>query len=394
MPGSLRIVLSLGTAQMLGWGSSYYLLAMLAVPMGRELGLTTPTVFAAFSLALVVSALLGPHAGRAIDRFGGRPVLMASSLVFAAALAGLGASRGPWSLFLAWMVMGVAMSCGLYEAAFSSLVRLWGTEARGAITGITLLGGFASTLSWPLSSWLEAEIGWRGACFVWAALHLVVGLPLNMRLPTAARVPPLPAQAAADPAPTVKDAAAWRATVCLSFVFAATWFISTAMASHLPRLLQLGGVTLATAVMVGALLGPAQVGARMLEFGLLRKLHPLLSARLAAAMHPIGVLAFVFVGAPAAAVFGVLHGAGNGILTIANGTLPLAIFGPQGFGQRQGVLMVPARVVQALAPWLYGLCLDRWGVSGALALSGAVGTMAFMALFLLPRRLDLSSRGA
>jgi len=135
------------------------------------------------------------------------------------------------------------------------------------------------------------------------------------------------------------------------------------MAVHLPRLLQAGGASLAMAVMVGALIGPAQVGARILEFGLLRKVHPLLSARIAAALHPIGALAFGVAGAPAAALFGVLHGAGNGILTIAKGTLPLVIFGPGGYGHRQGLLMVPARVAQAMAPWLFGMLLDSLGAS-------------------------------
>jgi hypothetical protein len=157
------------------------------------------------------------------------------------------------------------------------------------------------------------------------------------------------------------------------------------MAAHLPRLLQAAGATLATAVFVGALIGPSQVGARLLEFGVLRKVHPLLSARLAAALHPVGVAVLALLGAPAAAVFGVLHGAGNGILTIAKGTLPLVIFGPHGYGRRQGLLMVPARFAQALAPWLFGLALDRWG-AGALALSAALGVLAFAALFALPGR--------
>jgi hypothetical protein len=181
-----------------------------------------------------------------------------------------------------------------------------------------------------------------------------------------------------------EPASSLRATLALSFVFAATWFISTAMAAHLPRLLQASGVSLAGAVLVGALIGPSQVGARLLEFGLLRKVHPLLSARVAAAMHPLGVALFALFGAPAAAVFGVLHGAGNGILTIAKGTLPLVIFGPHGYGHRQGLLMVPARVAQALAPWLFGLALDRWG-SGALGVSAAIGVLALLALFALPR---------
>jgi hypothetical protein len=171
----------------------------------------------------------------------------------------------------------------------------------------------------------------------------------------------------------------------LAFVFAATWFVSTAMATHLPALLQAAGASLAAAVAAGALVGPAQVGGRLLEFGVLRRVHPLLSARLAALGHPAGVLALLLAGPAAAPLFALLHGAGNGILTIAKGTLPLALFGPQGYGARQGWLVMPARVLQALAPFLYGLAIGAWG-AGALWLSAALSLAAFGALLLLRSR--------
>ncbi len=168
----------------------------------------------------------------------------------------------------------------------------------------------------------------------------------------------------------------------LSLVFALTWFISTAMAAHLPTLLTASGVGLSMAVTAGALIGPAQVAGRLLEFGVLRRAHPLLSARLAAVMHPLGAAALAIFGAPAALLFAILHGAGNGVLTIAKGTLPLALFGPQGYGERQGLLMVPARLAQALAPWLFGLCMEQLG-AGALWVSAALGVLVFVALALL-----------
>jgi hypothetical protein len=174
-----------------------------------------------------------------------------------------------------------------------------------------------------------------------------------------------------------------RAAALLAFVFAATWFSSTAMAAHLPGLLQAGGMSLSAAVALGALVGPAQVAGRLLEFGLLRHVHPLLSARLAALMHPLGAAVWALLGTPAAAAFALLHGAGNGVLTIAKGTLPLVLFGPQGYGHRQGVLMVPARIAQALSPWVFGVCLDRWG-AGALAVTALLGLAALAALMLLP----------
>jgi len=381
--GRSGTIAALGTTQTLAWASSYYLPAMLATPMARDVGVSPPTVFAAFSLALIVSAFLGPRAGAAIDRWGGRPVLVVTNVIFAIGLAALGLAQGTVGLFAAWAVIGVGMGCGLYDAAFAALVRLYGTHSRSAITGITLIAGFASTVGWPLSTFLEAHVGWRGACFAWAALHLLVGLPLNALLPKAADSRQAGVVHKESSTPAAPPAASLRATLALSSVFAATWFISTAMAAHLPRLLQAAGVSLGTAVLVGALIGPAQVGARVLEFSFLRKMHPLLSARLAAAMHPLGVLLFTVIGAPAAALFGLLHGAGNGILTIAKGTLPLVIFGPHGYGQRQGLLMVPARIAQALAPWAFGLALDRWG-SGAMVVSATVGMLAVLALFLLP----------
>jgi MFS family permease len=397
-PASQRwTVARLGSAQTLAWASSYYLPAMLAVPMARDLGVATSMVFAAFSAALIVSALLGPLAGRTIDRHGGRPVLVGTNVLFAASLAGMGLAQGPVGLFSAWVLMGVAMGSGLYEAAFATLVRLYGKDSRSAITGITLIAGFASTVGWPLSAWMEVQWGWRGACFGWAALHLLVGVPLNGWLPRIDSVanapnspaamttmPPATQAASADTPPHAPAAAthAVRTTVLLSFVFAVTWFTSTAMAAHLPRLLQASGTSLQAAVAIAALVGPAQVVARLLEFGLLRRMHPLLSAQLAAAAHPVGAAILMVVGGPAAAMFTVLHGAGNGILTIAKGTLPLVLFGPTGYGERQGLLMVPARVAQAFAPLLFGLLLDGVGAA-ALWVTTLLGVAALAALWAL-----------
>ena len=378
----LRIVTTLGVAQTLAWASSYYLPALLARPMARELGVAEPTVFAAFSGALVVSALVGPHSGRRIDRWGGRPVLVTTSLLFALGLSSLAMAMGPMSLFAAWLVMGVAMGSGLYEAAFASLVRLYGHEARSAITGITLIAGFASTVGWPLTAALEHALGWRGACWVWAALHVFVGLPLNAGLPKAE--PPaasggreLPAEKQVSSAPPPL-----RTAVLLAWVFAVTWFVSTAMAAHLPRLLDAVGAAPGAVIAIGALVGPAQVAGRLLEFGFLRRLHPLHSARVAALMHPLGAALLALLGAPAAAGFALLHGAGNGVLTIAKGTLPLALFGPAGYGHRQGLLVMPARLAQALSPWLFGLLLAHLGAA-ALWCSAALALSALAALLLV-----------
>lgn len=368
---------------------------MLAASMASDLNISVQTVFAAFSAALILAAFLGPLAGRCIDAYGGRPVLIFTNLVFAVGLAGLACAQEIIGFVAAWLVIGAAMGTGLYEAAFSTVVRLYGHNARNAITGITLFAGFASTVGWPLSAWLEVEYGWRAACFTWAGLHLFIGLPLNATLPKAKLGKPpedvhttLSSDAVQADSPAVNfsesEKAGHRASILLATVFAITWFISTAMAAHLPHLLQASGLTLTAAVAVSALVGPAQVVARLMEFGLLRRVHPLLSAQLAALAHPIGAAGLMIFAAPAALLFTLLHGAGNGILTIAKGTLPLVIFGPQGYGLRQGLLMVPARIAQAAAPFLFGLLIDQWGAA-SLWVSGFLGLVAFMALRCLAR---------
>ncbi len=383
--GRTQTTVMLGLAQTLSWASSYYLPAVLAGPISRAIGMSYATVFAAFSVALLVSAATGPVAGRLIDHFGGRPVLVASNLVFAAGLTLLSQATQTSHVFMAWAVMGLAMGSGLYEAAFATVVRLYGQEARRAITGITLFAGFASTVGWPLSSYLESAFGWRETCMLWALLHLVLGLPLNVLLP---RAGPVAATPEADSAAIVHASQSVatgnqplrRTAFLMAYVFAVSWFISTAMATHLPQLLQSSGAALAVAIGAAALVGPAQVAGRLAEYGFLKNAHPLLSARLAILAHPLAAVCLGLLGAPAVSVFAVLHGLGNGILTIAVGTLPLKVFGAQGYGQRQGWLMVPARIVQAGSPFLFGMAVAQWG-TGALWFSSLFGLSAFLVLW-------------
>jgi MFS family permease len=339
------VIAALGTAQTLAWGSSYYLPAILADPIAADIGVSRAVVLAAFSMALLIAAFIGPSVGSAIDRRGGRNVLALSNLVLAAGLAMLAAASGPVGLFGAWAVLGVGMALGLYDAGFATLTSLYGRQARGPITGITLFAGFASTVSWPLTSLLNDAFGWRETCLLWAVLNLVIGLPLNRLLPPSA-------PAVAHLSESAEAPVGWkpyREMLLLAFVFAAGWFVTGAMAAHLPRLLELAGATPVQAVATAALMGPAQVAARLAELMMLRRIHPLISARIATALHPLGAGALMLLGAAGAPLFVVLYGAGNGLLTIARGTVPLAVFGPHGYGRRTGLLGAPARAAQVIA---------------------------------------------
>jgi predicted MFS family arabinose efflux permease len=379
-------VLVLGSTQTLAWASSYYLPAIIGDSIARDLDVPTSWLFGAFSASLLVAAVLGPRIGRTIDAFGGRGVLSASNVVFAIGLGILGLASSFWLACGAWLLLGLGMGLGLYDAAFAALGRIYGLDACPSITGITLLAGFASTVGWPLSSWCLAHYGWRETCFAWAIAHLVIGLPLNLFLLPKTKLEPKVEHERKPHIPI--DRNMWL----LAIAFALAWTVTGAMAAHFPRLLEAGGATTSEAIAAGALIGPSQVVARVLEALVLGRAHPLLSARLATITHPAGAAVlgiFGGAGVPPLA-FAVLHGFGNGILTIARGTVPLAIFGSQNYGYRLGLLGAPARIAQAVAPLAFGVFIEWWGF-GTLIISSALSLLALVALVFVTkesRRLD------
>lgn len=407
-PSVPAVVATLGTTQTIAWASSYYLPAVLADPIARDLGVGAGVVFAAFSVALLVSGALGPLAGRLIDRHGGRTVLCLSNVVLAAGLLLLSVASGPVGLFAAWLVIGVGIAAGLYDAAFATLVGLYREGSRRAITGITLIAGFASTIGWPITAWIEAGHGWRTACVAWALVHLLACLPANRwLLPAPAPAPspspsPGPAPGAAPGAatsgtsapsgapsadampPVALERERRRTVLLLGFAFAATAFVAGAMATQMLRLLEAAGSTPAAALFAGMLIGPAQVLARVIEFSLARRVTPLASARVALALHPVGAVAVGVFGAPAAVPFALLHGATNGLATIARGTLPLWLFGPAGYGALLGRIGGVARVAQAIGPFAFGLAVDALG-GAALAITAGLMTAAVLALLAIRR---------
>jgi hypothetical protein len=297
-------------------------------------------------------------------------VLCISNLLLAGGLA-----PSLWMMAGAWVLLGVGMGFGLYDAAFGALGRIYGSDARSAITGITLIAGFASTVGWPLSSLGLETIGWRETCYAWALAHILIGLPLNLSLPRAETRQVLEGPVVKPHIPID------RTMVLLSFAFAAAWTVTSAMAAHLPRIVEAFGATPAQAVFAGMMIGPAQVAARIMEASLLKRFHPIASMRLACITHPIGACVIGIFGGGAAAAFALLHGAGNGILTIARGTLPLSIFGPENYAYRLGLIGAPSRICQALAPLAFGLLIEPMGklvvvVSASLSRSALLELMA------------------
>ena len=375
-PRRAVVIAVLGLTQILAWGSSYYLPAVLAAPIAASTGWSLAWVVGGLSLGLLVAGLVAPRVGRIIDRSGGRPVLTASSVLLALGLGCLAVAQHLGVYLVAWIVLGLGMAAGLYDAAFATLGRLYGETARTAISSLTLWGGFASTACWPLSAFLVSSIGWREACLIYAALHLAVGLPMHLvLLPRAPALPGPSGERGAD-RPRAAQAAAFkvwqsgRELVLLGLVAAIVTtmaVISSVLSVQLIVILQALGVGLAAAVGFGALVGPSQVGARVVEVTVGRRFHPIWTA-LTAALLMIAGMGVLALGVPAIALGLILYGAANGIRSIVQGTLPLALFGAQGYAVRVGWLARPSLLAQAIAPTIAAYILDHGGAPRVLAI--------------------------
>ncbi len=360
------VVVAVGAAQILAWGSSYYLVAVLAQPIAAQTGWTLAWIVGGLSLGFLVSGLVSPLVGRLIEARGGRPVLATSAVLLAAGLVVLGLAPNIPVYLLGWAVLGLGMGAGLYDPAFATLGRLFGDSARAGIGQVTLLGGFASTVCWPLSAYLVAHVGWRGTCFAYAAIHLGIVLPLYLLgVPREARnTAPALAVAGNTAAPLPQ---ARFAFLLLATTLTLAQVIMTVIAVHLLTLLVAQGVAMAVAVGIGALLGPSQVGARLLDMTMAGRRHPVWTLVASTVLVALG-LGLLAIGPSIASAAIVLYGAGSGIRSIARGTVPLALFGKTGYAAVMGRLAMPAFIGQAAAPALGGVLIERLGASATLIL--------------------------
>jgi MFS family permease len=361
-------ITALGIAQILGWGTSFYFPAVLAPPIVADTGWSLAWVVSGTSIGLLVAGLIAPKVGAIIDRHGGRPVLAASSLMYAAGLLCIGLAPSLPVYLVGWIVLGGGMGTGFYDAVFAMLGKLYGRDARAPITNLTLFGGFASTVCWPLSAFLAENFGWRGACLIYAALHLVVSLPLQMAV-----MPPLAktqrdksGEVAAD-APAHSPPAALAHERLILLLIASVLTISGSIGSivivHMMIFLQDRGASFALAVSLGTLFGPAQVGARVVERMFGASYHPIWTMVASCALMLVGLIMLVG-GSPLLWLTILIYGGGYGIMWIARGTLPLALFGPKRYATLMGRLAFPSLIAQALAP-LAGALLIEWYGAGA-----------------------------
>jgi hypothetical protein len=376
--GPWRAVPVLGVTQIIAWGTIFYS-PVLTVPLiAAERGWSLAFSMGGFSLGLLTAGVAAPFIGAAIDRRGGHVVMTFGSLVSALGLVALVHAAHPAAYLAVWMLIGVGLAASLYDPAFASLGRIFGAGARAPITILTLAGGFASTVGWPATHFLINAIGWRGTYLAYAALLALVCAPLHaFALPRSRAAPdvPVPGALAATRALLSPTGAAFALIIA---AFASYAFVPSALSAHLLAIFGRTGIDPATVVLIGTLFGPAQVAARLLEFAFGRNLHPLLLARFAVSLlvAAFALIAVAGLSTATATAFALMFGAANGLITIARGAVPLALFGPTGYGRVVGRIAGPSLVMQSGAPLVLAFVAERASDPAALACAAAFAIIA------------------
>ncbi|SFU94398.1 Predicted arabinose efflux permease, MFS family [Methylobacterium sp. UNCCL125] len=366
LPGNV----ALGVTQIILWGGSFFLMAVLADPIVQSTGWSQGMVVGALSLAILISGVLSPWIGRMIRRYGGRTVLVAGSLVIAAGQIMMAVSPNLPVFLLAWAVIGAGMAAALYDPLFAAIGQAYGASARRAMTQIAIASGFAITLCWPATRFLVVQVGWRGTCVVYALLAALVVAPLFAwalpgRVRTAA-VPP-PPTVGATPLATPVGPARLPGEHILAVTFTSAAVIMTAISVQLLVLLQASGISAAAAVALSALIGPSQVGARILELAFGRRAHPAWALLVSSGSVGLGLL--ILATAPSFAWLAiVLYGAGNGMRTVVRGTLPLTLYGQHEYAAVMGRLARLPLLGQAATPLACGYLSDWFGLDALLDL--------------------------
>jgi MFS family permease len=399
-PARSIVIPVLGVTQIFAWGSTYYLLAVLAKPIVDDTGWPLAWIVGGLSLGLLTAGFVSPRVGDSIQHRGGRPVLAVSAILFTLGLTSMAVARSVPTYVASWVVLGAGMGAGLYDAAFATLGRLYGQQARTSIAMLTLFGGLASTICWPLSAILVSQFGWRGACLVYAGVHLCIVLPLYVcALPSEQKLTLTAGIGEGSTDTRIKNpvpVGSLSIFVFLAIAITMSAMISTVVSVHLLTILRLRDIGLAAAVALGALVGPTQVVARAIEMLISRYHHPLWTMVAATIFVAVGV-GVLWTGLPIVSAALVFYGAGIGIESIARATVPLAVFGHSRYAAIMGRIAMPSLIAQAAAPSLGAMLMQRFGAGvtlGVLFATAIINAAIVIALFALLLRQKPNSSSA
>jgi hypothetical protein len=381
------IICGLGVTQIIGWGTTYYALGALSQDIAASTGWSKTLIFGAFSAALLISGLVSRRAGRWIDLYGGRRLMMAGSLLSAIGLAVIGLYPHMVTYSAGWLILGLAMRLATYDAAFASLAQIAQENARRAISYLTLFGGLASTVFWPLSHVLSESFGWANTLIIYAVLHIAICLPIHSAVLKDAKGETAKGFDTADTHVPLAGAERRNAMALFAAVLALNGLVFSAISAHVVPLFEGLGFAGAEAVTMAALIGPSQVASRLGEILMGRKLKAAHLGLIAFGLLPLAIAIFALggFGWQAAFVFALLYGASNGLVTIAKGAVPLVLFGRKGYGEMLGILSAPNLVLNAAAPLLFALLLGLTSPQAALLIAGTAAFVSALCMVWLAR---------
>lgn len=385
-----RIITGLGITQIIGWGTTYYMLGALSQDIAAATGWSKAFIFGAFSASLLLSGAISRQAGRAIDVHGGRRIMSIGSVAAAIGLVVIAASASPVSYVAGWLILGIAMRLATYDAAFAALAHVVPENTRRAISFLTLFGGLASTVFWPLGHWLSSSFGWQNTLLIYAVLHIVVCLPIHATVLAnhGERQVSASESAAVRPEAFLSGRARTSAMVLFAATLALNGMVFAAISAHVVPLFQDLGFAGEQAVVFAALIGPAQVASRLGDIMMGRRINPMQLGVIAFGLLPLALAVFAGAGfaTGAALLFALIYGASNGLVTIAKGAVPLMLFGPRGYGEMLGTLAAPNLVLNAIAPTLFAILLDHTSAETGLLVALAVAFLSASAMVVLARR--------
>jgi hypothetical protein len=379
--GAKRTLAVLSVTMIIAWGTLFYGVTLIGPRIMAETGWSKTLIFGAFSLAMLTSGLIAPRIGGLIDRSGGRHVMAIGSVVGGVGYAMLAYAANPVMLYLAYAIIGLGMAGSLYDPAFASLARIAGQKARTAITLLTLGGGLASTVFWPLGLWLLSFMDWRGLCLVYAALNGVVCAALHLggiSGEKAALTPSGVPERTADQHGSSDPVLRGKIVALLALVFMAHGLVSNGMSVHITTLLAALGLSEAQAVSVATLIGPSQSAGRLIELALGGTYPVMRLGYVATGTLPFAFAALAVAGATLAGMvaFAVLYGISNGLVTIARGVIVLGLLGRENYGRTLGAIAMPTLAAKSLAPMAFAVLIDLAGAGVALGVMAACGLVA------------------
>lgn len=381
----------LTVSQVSGWGTTFWLPAMLADSFGRDIGIAPETAFGGVTVMMLVSALVAPRFGRMIDTYGSRWPMVAGSLLMGLAMLMLSRSSGTLSYLAAWVVIGIAAPLALTQAAAAAMAQGAGSRARQAIGLLMLMGGLSSTVYWPLTAWLDQSIGWRATCIVFAVVHVALCAPLHalaVKGKPTRRAAGEPLADPSPPPPRLSPKERRSAFMLMATAFSLMGFVSWGLPLQLVEILKAYGHPVAFAVFAGTLMGPAQIVARFAEMTLGKSVGILSVGVISAALMPVAVLLPIMGPAsPAVAIgFSVGYGMAAGTIGIVRNVAPLVLFGRETFATMNGWLSLPQNMAFALSPMAFAAVMHHSGPTATLLLALGAALAALGVMTILERR--------